>query len=81
MSNMVSVGMHEAKTQLSKLVEKAEQGEEVVITRHGRPIVKLTRIAKKLRPKPGLFEDQILFIAPDAFDAVSDQEVDSWLEK
>jgi prevent-host-death family protein len=33
--------MHEAKTQLSRLVERAEAGEEVVITRHGEPAVRL----------------------------------------
>lgn len=38
---MVRVGMHEAKTQLSKLVELAEQGEEVVIQRSGRPVARI----------------------------------------
>jgi prevent-host-death family protein len=33
--------MHEAKTQLSKLVERAEGGEEIVITRRGEPAVRL----------------------------------------
>jgi prevent-host-death family protein len=33
--------MHEAKTQLSKLVERVEQGEEIVITRRGEPAVRL----------------------------------------
>lgn len=33
--------MHEAKTQLSKLVERAQAGEEVVITRHGTPAARL----------------------------------------
>ena len=33
--------MHEAKTQLSKLVERAEAGEEIVITRHGHPAARL----------------------------------------
>jgi prevent-host-death family protein len=33
--------MHEAKTQLSKLVERAESGEEIVITRRGEPAVRL----------------------------------------
>jgi prevent-host-death family protein len=78
---MVSVGMHEAKTQLSKLVEKAEQGEEVVITRGGRPVAKLVRIGKELRPPPGLLKDQILFVAPDAFDPISDAEFDSWIKE
>ncbi|MBS1863981.1 MAG: type II toxin-antitoxin system prevent-host-death family antitoxin [Actinobacteria bacterium] len=38
---MVRVGMHEAKTQLSKLVERAEGGEEIVITRRGEPAARL----------------------------------------
>jgi prevent-host-death family protein len=38
---MARVGMHEAKTQLSKLVERAEGGEEIVITRRGEPAVRL----------------------------------------
>lgn len=38
---MTRVGMHEAKTQLSKLVERVEAGEEIVITRRGEPAVRL----------------------------------------
>jgi prevent-host-death family protein len=38
---MTEVGMHEAKTQLSKLVERVEGGEEIVITRRGEPAVRL----------------------------------------
>ena len=38
---MTRVGMHEAKTQLSKLVERVEAGEEIVITRHGEPAARL----------------------------------------
>lgn len=39
---MATYGMHEAKTHLSKLVEKAAQGEEVVITRSGEPVAILS---------------------------------------
>ena len=38
---MARIGMHEAKTQLSKLVQRAEGGEEIVITRRGEPAVRL----------------------------------------
>jgi prevent-host-death family protein len=38
------VNIHAAKTNLSKLIEKAEAGEEVVIARNGKPAVRLTRI-------------------------------------
>ncbi|PTL58384.1 type II toxin-antitoxin system Phd/YefM family antitoxin [Paraconexibacter algicola] len=39
---MAQVGMHEAKTKLSQLVERAEAGEEIVIARRGKPVVRLT---------------------------------------
>jgi prevent-host-death family protein len=41
--------MHEAKTKLSQLVERAERGEEIVITRHGTPAVRLTPVTKTNR--------------------------------
>jgi prevent-host-death family protein len=38
---VTQIGMHEAKTQLSKLVERVEGGEEIVITRRGEPAARL----------------------------------------
>jgi prevent-host-death family protein len=38
---MTQIGMHEAKTNLSKLVERVENGEEIVITRRGKPAARL----------------------------------------
>lgn len=38
------VNMHKAKSELSKLVERAESGEEVVIARHGKPAVRLVPV-------------------------------------
>ncbi len=38
--------MHEAKTQLSRLVERAEAGEEIVIARNGTPVVRLVPVAR-----------------------------------
>jgi prevent-host-death family protein len=39
------VGMHEAKTKLSQLVERAEAGEEIVIARNGTPVAQLVPVA------------------------------------
>jgi prevent-host-death family protein len=48
------VNMHQAKTLLSRLVERALAGEEVVIARNGEPLVRLVPIAKKREPRvPG----------------------------
>jgi prevent-host-death family protein len=46
---MAEIGMHEAKTKLSQLVERAERGEEIVITRNGTPAVRLTPVPKPNR--------------------------------
>ena len=46
---MPRVGMHEAKTQLSKLVERAEAGEDVVIARNGKPAVRLVPVVEDPR--------------------------------
>jgi prevent-host-death family protein len=62
---MVMVNMHEAKTQLSKLVDRAAAGEEVVIAKAGTPVAKL--VAYKVpggRRVPGGWEGKI-WIAPD----------------
>ncbi|MBC7646191.1 MAG: type II toxin-antitoxin system prevent-host-death family antitoxin [Pseudopedobacter sp.] len=40
----MQVNMHEAKTRLSQLVEKAEQGEEVLIARGGKPVARLVAL-------------------------------------
>jgi prevent-host-death family protein len=45
---MKHVGMFEAKTKLSALVEEVEKGGQVVITRHGKPVARLVRAAPEL---------------------------------
>lgn len=45
------VGMFEAKTRLSALVDEVEKGGSVVITRHGRPVAKLVRAVAELTPE------------------------------
>jgi prevent-host-death family protein len=44
---MAQVNIHEAKTHLSKLVERAEAGEEIVIARSGKPVAMLTPLPEK----------------------------------
>ena len=55
---MESIGIYEAKSRLSELVEKVEAGHEVVITRRGRPTVKLVRAAPEKAPdRAALFKE------------------------
>jgi prevent-host-death family protein len=46
---MAAYNVHEAKTSLSKLLERVEEGEEVVIARHGTPVAKLVPVPRKKR--------------------------------
>ncbi len=48
---MIEVGTYEAKARLSELIDKAEAGETVVITRHGKPVVRLVADQEARRAK------------------------------
>ena len=50
---MATFNVHEAKTHLSRLLERAERGEEIVIARGGRPVAVLTAIEAPARRRPG----------------------------
>jgi|HubBroStandDraft_4_1064222.scaffolds.fasta_scaffold301166_3 prevent-host-death family protein len=72
------VNMHQAKSSLSKLVERALAGEEVVIARNGEPLVKLVPVLKERKARvPGRWKGKI-WIAPDCFDPMSEEELALW---
>lgn len=54
------VNMHEAKTTLSQLVERARRGETVYIARNGEPAVRLVPVHPSRRPAWGAFEGAIV---------------------
>jgi prevent-host-death family protein len=63
---MKRVNIHEAKTGLSKLVERAEAGEEVIIARAGKPVAKLVPLSRaRGRRRLGLLDGK--FRIPDDF--------------
>jgi prevent-host-death family protein len=55
----MTVSVHEAKTQLSKLLDLLEEGEEVVIARHGRPVARLVRANSAAKPRLGAMRGEI----------------------
>jgi prevent-host-death family protein len=73
---MKTVNIHEAKTQLSKLVEEACKGEPFIIAKAGKPVVKVTALAtptcnqvKRL----GFMVGQ--FTVPDDFDQMGSEQI------
>jgi prevent-host-death family protein len=56
---MKTVGVREAKTHLSSLLESVEAGEEIVIARGGRPVAKLVPLRPTRRRRPGRLKGKI----------------------
>lgn len=69
---MGQVGMHEAKTKLSQLVERAQAGEDIVIARNGKPVARLVPIAptNSFAALRGKYRGQI--VIHDDFDELPD---------
>lgn len=74
---MQTVNIHEAKTQLSRLVEQAARGEPFVIAKAGKPLVKVMALNAPeagQRRRLGFMAGQIA--VPDDFDRMGDAEIE-----
>lgn len=70
---MAEVGVHEAKTHLSQLLQRVAAGEEIIIARGGKPVARLVPfVAPQVR---ALGRDRGLFEVPEDFDAPLPPEV------
>jgi len=73
---MLTVNVHEAKSNLSKLLARVEAGEEIVIARAGRPVARLSAVSERSPRTPGRLTGK-LRISEDFDDALPD----SWFEE
>lgn len=74
---MLTVNVHEAKTQLSRLLARVEEGEEVVVARRGKPVARLVAVAPQGRRRPDLLKDKV--VIPDSFfDPLPQGELKAW---
>jgi prevent-host-death family protein len=72
---MTHVNVQEAKTRLSQLLAAAERGEEVVIARGGRPVVRLVPVDEPALRPVGFVAGQL----PETFfEPLPDDELDRW---
>ena len=75
---MVQVNVHEAKTQLSRLLAQVEAGEEVVIARNGVPVARLVALPKKKgTPQPDRWKG-IIKLDDSFFDPLPEEELARW---
>jgi prevent-host-death family protein len=75
---METITIHKAKTQLSKLIEKACRGEEIVIARGKQPVVKLVPVTETLRERtPGAWKGKVK-IGPEFFEPLPPEELEGW---
>ncbi len=79
---MYVVNIHEAKTHLSRLIDRASKGEPFVIAKAGKPMVKVGPVEapteKKIR-RTGFLAGQIS--VPDDFDTMGTKEIEELFEK
>lgn len=76
---METINIYDAKTRLSQLVDKAAAGEDVIVSRNGKPLVRLTRLAEPRRGITfGVLKGKVK-IGPD-FDAPLPPEIAAGFE-
>lgn len=76
---MTTVSVHEAKTHLSRLIERVLAGEEIVVARNKEPVIKLVPASPKKKKKPllGALKGQVL-IDKRFFEPLPEDELDAW---
>jgi prevent-host-death family protein len=71
------INVHEAKTQLSKLLERAHAGEEVVISKGGKPYARLCPLESPPARQPGFIKGTL---GPGFFEPLPSDELEAWDE-
>ncbi len=74
---MSVVTIHQAKTNLSRLIEKASEGEEVIIARGSKPVARLVPITVKGKRQPGSLKGK-LRVGPEFFEPLPPAELLGW---
>jgi antitoxin (DNA-binding transcriptional repressor) of toxin-antitoxin stability system len=75
---MSVVTIHYAKTNLSRLIEKASEGEEAIIARGSKPVAKLIAVGEvKGKRQPGSLKGKLL-VGPEFFEPLPSSELLGW---
>ena len=74
---MYVVNVHQAKTELSRLLARVEAGEDVVIARRGEPVARLVACKTRGKRQPDVLKGKI--VVPDTFfDPLPEEELRAW---
>jgi prevent-host-death family protein len=76
----MQVNVHEAKTQLSRLLELVEQGETITIARHGKPVAELVSVRPKGLPLGIASHEPLVAPGDDWWRPMTDEEAEAWIE-
>ena len=74
---MFIVNVHQAKTQLSRLLAQVEAGEDVVISRRGEPVARLVGCKPRSKRQPDVLKGKVV-IPEGFFDPLSEKELTAW---
>lgn len=74
---MMTVNVHQAKTQLSRLLVRVESGEEVMIARRGQPVARLVACKPLKKRQPDVMKAQVN-IPERFFEPLPEQELAAW---
>lgn len=72
---MKTVNIHEAKTHLSKLLARVQAGEEIIISKSGKPYAKLVPISPPRARQPGITKGAV---TEAFFEPLPESELDAW---
>lgn len=72
---MATVNIHEAKTNLSKLLDRVLAGEEIIIARAGKPLVRLVAVEERWPRAPGIAKGRV---TEAFFEPLPEEELAAW---
>jgi prevent-host-death family protein len=70
-----TVNIHEAKTHLSRLLARAQAGEEIIIAKAGKPIAKLVPVSQGQERTPGIVKGRV---TEAFFEELPEKELEAW---
>ena len=73
---MFIVNVHQAKTQLFRLLAQVEAGEDVVISRRGEPVARLVGCKPRSKRQPDVLKGKV--VIPESFNPLSEEELMAW---